>query len=403
MPLTIVRNDITKMNVDVIVNAANTSLLAGGGVCGAIFSAAGYEVLQKACDKLAPIKTGEAVITKGFSLPAKYIIHTAGPVYQDGSQGEEHLLKSSYINSLNLAKKYKCSSIAFPMISTGIYGYPKDEALSVATTAIKNWLMESEMDVSLVVFDKAAFTLSNDLLGGVKSFIDENYVDERNLRFSRRRERPVGTHSVYDVEATAANMSISMFPEEERQIQKEDVFTDCSLVDSSPASAPRPFEHDEPMRSNMMEPPPMFTQSMPPMPSIQQKIGKPLKIEKHKKIDDVLVRLDENFSATLLRLIDAKGKTDVEVYKRANLDRKLFSKIRKGKSYLPSKRTAVALSIALELSLSETRDLLERAGFALSRSVVFDVIIEYFITQRMYDIFEINNVLFEYDQALLGG
>jgi len=124
---------------------------------------------------------------------------------------------------------------------------------------------------------------------------------------------------------------------------------------------------------------------------------------KPKKVDDVIARLDEPFSATLLRIIDAKGKTDVEVYKRANLDRKLFSKIRTGKRYAPSKKTVIALSIALELSLPETRDLLERAGFALSRSVVFDVIVEYFITKRRFDIFEINNVLFEYDQPLLGG
>jgi len=178
------------MNVDAIVNAANTSLMAGGGVCGAIFTAAGVENLQKACEPLAPIQTGDAVITKGFSLPAKYVIHTAGPVYKGGEQDEERLLRSCYVNSLDLAKKNKCNSIAFPLISSGIYGYPKDEALSVATSAISGWLMSDDMDVSLVVFDKNAFALSNELLGDVRTFIDENYVDESNKRFSHGRAKP---------------------------------------------------------------------------------------------------------------------------------------------------------------------------------------------------------------------
>ena len=154
MPLSVIHNDITKMKVDTIVNAANPSLQMGGGVCGAIFSAAGAERLQAACDNFAPIKIGEAVITQGFKLPAKYIIHTAGPVYRDGKQNEETLLRSCYINSLDLAKKNGCKSIAFPLISSGIYGYPKDEAMTVAKDAIETWLAENEMDVSLVLFDR---------------------------------------------------------------------------------------------------------------------------------------------------------------------------------------------------------------------------------------------------------
>ena len=154
MPLTVVHNDITKMNVDAIVNAANTNLQAGGGVCGAIFSAAGADKLQRACDSLAPIRTGEAVITEAFALTAKHIIHTAGPVYRDGKHNEEALLRSCYTNALDLAKEHKCESIAFPLISSGIYGYPKDEALAVATASISEWLTENDMDVSLVVFDK---------------------------------------------------------------------------------------------------------------------------------------------------------------------------------------------------------------------------------------------------------
>jgi len=352
MPLNIIRNDITKMEVDVIVNAANTDLVMGGGVCGAIFSAAGAGKLQDACDRLAPIKTGDAIITEGFDLAAKYIIHTAGPVYRDGKHDEEALLCACYANSLELALKHGCESIAFPLISSGIYGYPKDEALEVATSTISKWLMDNDMDVSLVVFDKKAFELSNELLGDVKAFIDENYVDESNLQFGR-------SSTVYEKVTVLHGRAINI-------------------------------SHDEPEDAEY------FMQ----MPESITELDSLTTVEKESK--DFDWELDEPFSVTLLRLIDAKGKTDVEIYKRANLDRKLFSKIRTGKNYMPSKKTAIALAIALELSLSETHDLLERAGFALSRSVMFDVIIEYFITRKKYNIFEINNVLFEYDQALLG-
>jgi len=348
MPLAIVRNDITKMNVDVIVNAANTKLQEGGGVCGAIFNAAGADILQSACNGYAPIQIGEAVITSGFALPAKYIIHAAGPVYRDGKHDEERLLRSCYINSLDIAKSHNCESIAFPLISSGIYGYPKEEALAVATKAIGDWLAINDMDVSLVVFDKTAFTLSKELLGEVKAFIDENYVDERDhLR----------SHRLLDVE---------------RQAISSDDAADMSVA----------FQET--------------TVAKPMPPSVQAP-------QATVALNKFIERLDEPFTSTLLRLIDVKGKNDVEIYKRANIDRKLFSKIRTGKGYMPSKKTALALAVALELSLPETRDLLERAGFALSHSVVFDVIIEYFITRRKYDIYEINNVLFEYDQPILGG
>ena len=398
MPFEIIRNDITKLKVDAIVNAANTNLLAGGGVCGAIFTAAGADQLQKACNSLAPIKTGEAVITKGFDLPAKYIVHTAGPVYKDGNQNEEALLRSCYFNALNVAKKHNCESIAFPLISSGIYGYPKEEALAVATNAIKEWLMNDDMHVSLVVFDKAAFTLSNKLLGEVKVFIDENYVDERNRRFGRRYSDQL-TVAEADVDSEAMLDGIGSIEESAAFSPAADEF-DTPVLPEAPAhrklSAAKPFAQILPSGQELL------SGQMPP--SVQMSsVGLNKRDGVVGKLGDVVDRLDEPFTATLLRLIDVKGKSDVEVYKRANLDRKLFSKIRAGKGYMPSKKTAVALAVALELSLSETRDLLERAGFALSRSVVFDVIIEYFITRKRYDIFEINNVLFEYDQPLLGG
>ena len=340
MSFNIIRNDITKLNVDAIVNAANTSLLMGGGVCGAIFSAAGADRLQDACDSLAPIKTGEAVITPGFNLPAKHIIHTAGPVYRDGKQGEEALLRSCYTNSLELAVKHNCESIAFPLISSGIYGYPKTEALRVATAAIRSFISENDIAVSLAVFDKEAFAVSRDLLGAVKSYIDENYVEEKELLYSRRGLTVL-------MEATQDTMS------------------------------------------------------MPAMPYEAWKGAAPAR--KSASLDALVGSLDEAFSTTLLRLIDGTGKKDAEIYRRANIDRRLFSKIRSNENYTPSKPTVLAFAIALELNLMQTADLLGRAGFALSRSRKFDVIVEYFINSRKYDIFEINEVLFSYDQPLLGG
>ena len=343
MPLTIVRQDITKLRVDAIVNTANTGLQMGGGVCGAIFSAAGAAQLQAACDKLAPIKTGEAVITPGFNLPAKYIIHTAGPIYAHWSKEENgRYLRLAYINSLRIALENKCQSIAFPLISSGIYGYPRDEALNIATSAIKEFLHDHDMDIILAVFDKSTFAVSQELLGEVESYIDDYYVDTHQIR--RERQSNVKHEDLYEVEDCISNYSRPLFED---------------MID--------------------------------------------LRMDAPAPLDDLVGNLDESFSQMLLRLIDAKGMSDVEIYRRANLDRKLFSKIRSGKGYMPSKRTAIALALALELSLDETDDLLKRAGYALSRAVKFDVIVEYFIISRKYDVFKINEVLFEYDQPLLGG
>ncbi len=338
MPFTIVRQDITKMTVDAIVNAANTDLAMGGGVCGAIFKAAGAQELQAACNQVAPIKTGEAAITPSFALPCKYVIHAVGPVYRHwNAQQSEALLRSAYTESLRLASKNHIQSIAFPLISSGIFGYPKDEALKVASSAITDYLQSSDMDVFLAVFDKTAFAVSEKLLGEIESYIDEHYVEEHRIR---RRD-------LLDVEREA--------------------LSDDAIINFNA-----------------------------PMPSMAAPAAAGT------GIDELVGNLDEPFGKTLLRLIDTKGKTDVEVYKRANIDRKLFSKIRTGKGYMPGKRTILALAIALELTLDETDDLLECAGFALSHSQKFDVIVEYFIVSGRFDIFEINEVLFKYDQPLLG-
>ncbi len=345
MPFTIVRQDITKMEVDAIVNAANTDLIMGGGVCGAIFKAAGANKMQKACDSVAPIKTGGAAITPGFALPAKYVIHAAGPIYSQWSKEQcAVLLRSAYIESLKLAAKHGCSSIAFPLISSGIYGYPKEEALREATTAITGFLADNDMDVYLAVFDKRSFVISEQLMGNVASYIDQHYVDIHEiLRKSFNAPEP----SSY-----AMDGSVGRFQR---------------------------HEYAQP-HWNQQE----------AIPNI-------------KDLNALMDNLDEPFSDTLFHLIDAKGKTDVEVYKKANIDRKLFSKIRSVKGYTPRKPTILALAISLELTLKETNDLLKRAGYALSHTNKFDVIVEYFIINGRYNIFDINEVLFQYDQPLLGG
>jgi Predicted phosphatase homologous to the C-terminal domain of histone macroH2A1 len=336
MPLNIIRNDITKLRVDVIVNATNTNLQMDDGVTGAIFGAAGTDIFKTARNSLVPIKEGEAVITQGFGLPAKYIIHVAMPVYHDGKQGEEALLRSCYTTSLEIAVQHNCESIAFPLISSGLYGYPKAEALRIATDVIRNFIRANDIDVSLVLFDKDSLAVSEELLGEVESYIDEHYV----AKYHPKRREPL------DVEEALSGGEMEGF------------------------SAP------------------VFMQSI--------RDAQPLSLE------DLVGDLDEPFSATVMRLIDATGRSDADIYRRANIDRRLFSKIRNNADYVPSKPTVLAFAIALELTLDQTDDLLERAGFALSHSRKFDVIVEYFIEHRKYDIFEINEVLFRYDQPLLG-
>ena len=338
MPLEIVRNDITKMKVDAIVNAANESLLGGGGVDGAIHRAAGAGLLAE-CRTLGGCKTGKAKITGGYNLPAKYVIHTVGPIYNDGNHGEKALLESCYRESLTLAKEYNCETVAFPLISSGVYGYPKDQALKVAIDVISDFLLENEMTVYIVIFDKAAYKISEKLFSDIAEYIDDNYVDEHT---DYRRE--------------SIRMNAPMAPCAKRK--KADVdfleICDCKAM----------VAEDD--------------------------------------LDAKLRQIDESFSQMLLRKIDEKGMTDAECYKKANIDRKLFSKIRSDIHYKPSKPTALAFAISLELSLAETEDMLRKAGFALSHSNKFDIIIEYFISKGNYNIFEINEALFAFDQSLLG-
>ena len=321
MPLHLVRNDITKMRVDAIVNAANSSLLGGGGVDGCIHRAAGPELLQ-ACKNLHGCETGQAKITEGYRLPCKYVIHAVGPRWQGGAQGEEEKLRSCYLESLKLAAEYRCETIAFPLISAGIYGYPKAEALRVAVDTIAAFLETAELTVYLVIFDRESYEIGAERFSEIAVYIDERYVDAHTDSAAQRFRR----ERLYEAKCS-----------------------EMSLCETKAVSEPS---------------------------------------------------LEETLQ--LLRKIDESGMTDAQCYKKANIDRKLFSKIRSDKRYQPSKATAIAFALALELPLSELEELLEKAGFALSPASKFDLIVEYFVARGKYNVFEINEALFAFDENPIG-
>lgn len=345
MPIKIIRADITKVKADAIVNAANSTLLGGGGVDGAIHRAAGPKLLAE-CMKLGGCKTGQAKLTRAYDLPSKFVIHTVGPKWKGGQNGEQHLLESCYRESLQIAAENDCESVAFPLISSGIYGYPKDQALRVAVDTITSFLLSHEILVYLVVFDRSSFQISEKLFSEIASYIDDKYVNT-NFVFSRSRQNECDESTVL-----AETTILGGWDKEE-----------CAC-----------------------------------MPMAQPSVAMPKLVS----LEDAVKRIDESFSQMLLRKIDERGMTDSECYKKANIDRKLFSKIRSDVNYKPSKTTAIAFAIALELDLAETKDMLMKAGFALSHSNKFDIIIEFFITNHNYNIFEINEALFAFDQSLLG-
>ena len=349
MPFEIVRNDITKMSVDAIVNSANPRPVVGLGTDSSIHEKAGPELLA-ARQKIGPIAVGRAAITPAFRLPAKYVIHTVGPVWDGGSYGEEMLLRSCYDQSLKLALEHGCKSIAFPLIATNNYGFPKDKALQIAVAAFSEFLLEHEMLIYLVVFDRSAYRLSEKLVSSIASYIDDHYVEvweEATYGAAPRREASI------------------------RRRRDMDLYRECSVC-----------ENTAPCESIPM---PMAARPKPA------------------SLKDLLSKADAGFTETLLKLIDKTGKKDSEIYKKANLSKQHFSKIRNNPNYKPTKQTAIALALALELDLEQTKDLIGRAGYALSNSSKFDLIIRYFIEQGNYNVVEINIALYEFDQSLLGG
>lgn len=345
MPLQIVRQDITKMRVDAIVNTTNAEMVGYSGVDLAVHEGAGPE-LDAECRRLAPLGLGTAKITGGYRLDAKYIIHTSGPVWQGGLEGESIILKSCYVESLNLAVANGCQSVAFPLISSGTYGYPKDQVLKFAIQVITEFLLDHELTVYICVFDRTSYEFSKKLFSEISEIIDDNYVDD------------------YEAEA----------------------ISDVLAFES--AALPREIRRKD-MR--------FFA------PKMAAPCAEEMGSAKGKTLQEYMKAMDKPFAYKLFDLIDERGMTDVECYKKANVDKKTFSKIKcNPNTYKPSKQTAVAFAIALRLNLDETQDLLASAGLTLSRSFTFDKIIRYFIQKEVYDIFEINEALFEFDQVLLG-
>ena len=381
MPFQIIRNDITKVKADAIVNTANPHPVIGGGTDSAIYKAAGEKKLLKEREKIGEIAPGEAVFTKAFALKAKYIIHTVGPAWDGGDQGEFDTLRSCYDKSLYLAKQLKCESIAFPLISTGVYRFPRAEALRIAVSAFSDFLKDNEMEITLVVFDRDSFVLSGKIFSGVDTFIEENAVSEqlskeyrigsvasagsvdglRDATWRRRRRDATSSadQGAYTADATEDGFEDTGFAEE---------FADGAAFGDLAAGVPQALAASR----------------------------------KPESLQDRVAHISDTWQESLLHMIDQRELKDSDVYKRANVDRKLFSKIRKNAKYQPKKSTAVAFALALELDLDETKDFLGRAGYALSPSSVFDLIIAYFIEQKVYDSYTINLALFEHDQPLLG-
>ena len=362
MPFQIIRNDITKVKADAIVNTANPKPRIGRGTDSAIYAAAGKEQLIAAREKIGDIAPGQAVHTAAFALDAKYIIHTVGPVWVNGSHGERDTLRFCYENSLALADTLGCKSIAFPLIATGTYGFPKDEALHIALSEIQRFLLTHEMKVTIVVFDRKALELSESLVGGIEQFIDD--------------------HTAREIHAKERDGNSSEIARRRRAGRDEEpsLYSNISGL-SAPLAREETINADEEL-------------APVPMAAISDLAGKSL--------DEILGDAGDSFQQRLLKLIDKSGMDDVTVYKKANIDRKVFSRIRCKPDYKPKKKTALAFAIALELDLPTMTDLLSRAEIALSPSNTFDLIITYFITNKNYDIFEINAALFKYGQPILG-
>lgn len=407
MPFQIVHNDITKMNADIIVNAANSALQPGGGVCGAIFRAAGYDKLAAECETKAPCPTGSAVITSAYDMPNKYIIHAVGPVWRGGSHNERESLTGAYRSSLELAREYQCRSIAFPLISAGIYGYPKDQALAVAVSTISEFLLQHEMDVYLVVFDRNAVRLSEKLFADVQHYVDTYYVPEPRRRWEQESQwLSEEKKAAWMPENTFAAPSMSCPISDE----KENAMAPEMMYDAAMVQMPETVLLPDKERLTKQAGPTAkigkkggFRPQTMPAPASLGTISKDaVPFKSQRSLQDLLARSRETFSEMLLRLIDEKGYTDVEVYKRANMDRKLFSKIRSNKDYHPKKATVFALAIALRLSVDEATDLLRKAGYTFSDNYKQDIIVRYFLERGEYDMFTINETLFCFEEPLLG-
>ncbi len=399
MPFQIIRNDITKVEADAIVNTANPRPVIGDGTDRAIYEAAGKELLLAERKKIGALNIGEAAVTPGFALPSRYIIHVTGPVWDTGSEDEIRGLKETYLAALRKASELGCESVAFPLISSGSYGFPKVTALKTAVDVFSEWLLKHEVLITLVVFGSEAYSLSNRLFRGINSYIDEHYVGEQkrreytHQRISRQTEAKL--NHLFRIRGVLPTYYEERYPEtaeafyelKELEVGQEGCFG-ASAAPAPEAMAVSNGIKGKDDREKKRISPPVGMAASAAMPA--------------GNLEELLAAREETFQQRLLRLIDEKHMRDPEVYKRANISRKHFSKIRCNPDYKPNKKTALALAIALELDLDETKDLLERAELALSPSSQFDLIISWFILKHNYNIFDINIALFDHAQPLLG-
>ena len=333
-------------------------------------------------------------MTKGYDLPAKYVIHTVGPIWRGGERGEEELLTSAYRNSLILAAEKECESVAFPMISAGVYGYPFDQALGVAVRTIRAFLQDHEMQVYLVIFSKSSFRFDDAIYSDLSHYVRANYEEEpkagsflgniaRSIAFggvSGSRDSFFGKGK--NAEAKYAPKRESVPLEESAPLEEVSEETADACEEEIVCDRSRPAEAS--------------------MGGMYMAAAMPSDNAQRMSLEQALQNLDESFSQSLLRMIDERGMKDSECYKKANIDRKLFSKIRSDIHYRPSKQTVLAFAVALELSLPETEAFLKKAGYALSHASKSDIIVEYFINAKNYDLYTINEALYAFDQNLLG-
>jgi len=359
MPLKLIRQDITKIECDAVVAPSNRYLEPGGGADMAIREAAGPE-LDEYCARLGGCEIGKAKISPAFRLPCKYVIHTAGPNWLRLHNAAE-LLRSCYRECLSLAAENGCESIAFPLIGAGTYGCPRNIVLKTATEIIGDFLLEHEMLVYLVVYDKESYDISRRIYSDISAFIDDNYVSD---------------HSEYCVADACEESSVTSLRRPELIRKRKQRLSEIGNKSCGVARREEPVAEDEDIDS-------LFYSQV--------------------ELDDLIKNMDKGFAETLFHFIDEKGMTDVECYKRSNVDKKTFSKIKCVKDYKPSKKTAVSFAIGLKLDLEETQALLASAGFCLANNDLFDVIIKYFVISGNYgNIFDVNEVLYKFDQQLLG-
>ena len=383
MPFKIVRNDITKMNTEAIVNTANKYSVVGAGCDTAIYNAAGYEeLLEYRVKHFGSVPEGEVFLTPGFRLPAKYIIHAVSPLFVDGTKGEEEKLRSCYRQSLQLAKEKGIRSIAFPLIATGSFGYPKEEGMRIAVDEINAFLLSNDMDVYLVVFGDGDKALGQKLYPDLEEYIDRTYVTEKVQeeyfgKNSARSDRAYGEALASETVKPVSGRLRNAFPTLGAVFQRE----------KKTASAPLKEE----LRTEASVPEPSVSE---PTEDAEESID--FADEHESKLNERMRHLSDTFSEYLLYLIREKQMENAEVYKRAIVDKKIFSKIKNNPDYHPQKLTALCLCVGAKLNLDESKDLLARAGYALSPCDKTDIIFSYFIENEIYDMIELDIQLEEH-------